>query len=371
MNQDTRDLCSPSQLNLRFHCPGSAAQYKLLPKSDVDTTSEAAERGTKLHGIVADIIGGKPLESFMETLSAGDFEAVVWCVEKCEDLFARFEEKPIIKREFQIDLSELGISGGKEGCRIDLIIVIPGVGSIIVDFKFGTGYVSPPKYNKQFQAYAWGAWKAFGGQVECVKMQPAADEGKQYMACVFDEGDFERIGAEIKDVVEKAKCENPPLIRGPHCDYLYCKAHELCPLHRQAVLEIPQGITVANHLTQISSEERALLYENLKVAMAWCDNAIKIIVALTLEEKIVVDGYMIGEGRNTYEWEDPLGAEMRLAEYAEKIGVDPNDLIEPAHLKSKSEIEKLFVGGKEIKDILQTLLVAVPGKPMLKRKKGY
>jgi len=361
--ENKHDYCSPSQLNLRFHCPGSVNLYKLLPPKTDDYTSEPASRGIKLHAVTVDVLNGVPLNSF--GLPREDELAVAWCIEKIQEVIARFadtETKPIIKKEFQIDLSSLGISGGKEGCRIDVLFVIPGIGSIIIDEKFGEGYVTTPQYNSQFKAYAWGAHNAFGGSVECIKLQPwASEEEYQYQSHLFEECDFEKIGEDIKEIVKKTKNENAPLIRGRHCDYAFCNAKEICSLHKNAVLEIPHGITVKNHLLKISPVDRASLYENLVVAKRWCDKAINTITAVAIEENLELENYIIAE-RTNYVWKDEKMAEAAIREFSK----EEIEIIEPSKLMSKSKIEKIIGKSKNAKKLLSDLLEQKPGSKYLK-----
>ena len=363
-----RDLCSPSQLNLRFHCAGSANLQKKLPASG--DKSDAAERGVLLHAVTCELLGlGKNIEAY--NLSSEDREAVEWCLQKVfTDVLSRFETPPILKREFQIDLSELGIQGGLKGCRIDQLFVIPGIGSIVIDEKFGVGYVSAPKWNWQFKAYAWGAWKAFGGNVECIKLQPAADEEKQYQSHLFESEDFEKIGSDIKAIVEATKAPDAPLIRGPHCDYLYCKCRDICPAHRQAVLEIPSGIMVRDHIRAIEPEQRRKLYENLVVAQAWCKKAVEVIGAMILDSTIEIPGYGIGEGKRSYAWADEDKAQVEIANFIMENGnEDPLQIMELSHLKSKSQIEEIIGKSKKAQELLKPLLVTVPGKPCVRALK--
>ena len=361
--ENKHDYCSPSQLNLRFHCPGSVNLQKLLPPKTDDQGSELAARGTKLHAVKVDVLNGIPIESF--NLSEEDKLAVEWCVEKTQEVIARFQDtetKPIIKKEFQVDLTPLGISGGKEGCRIDVIFVIPGVGSIIIDDKFGEGYVTTPQYNWQFKGYAWGAHNAFGGSVECIKLQPwASEEEYEYQSHLFEESEFEKIGEDITEIVNKTKNESAPLIRGRHCDYAFCKAKEICPMHKNAVLEIPYGITVKNHLLKISRQERASLYDNLIVAKKWCDKAMSTITAIAIGENIELEKYIIAE-RTIYLWKNEKLAETAIREFANK----EIEIIEPSKLMSKSKIEKIIGKSKTAKELLSDLLDQEPGNKYLK-----
>jgi Protein of unknown function (DUF2800) len=365
METQERDLCSPSQLNLRVHCPGSANLQKKLPKG-TGKASEAAARGTRLHKVFADAL--MDTRDTFADISKEDYEAVAWCIRTLqENVFSRFEGKPLLKTEYQIDLSELGIFGGTEGCRIDLFFVIPGSGCILVDEKYGIGYVTPPRWNWQFKAYAWGLHNKFGGSVEAIKLQPGAEEEKQYLSCVFEESEFEKIGDDIAQIVRATKEPDAPLIRGPHCSYLYCKCLEICPLHRQAVLEIPQGVAIAEYIARINPTQRKALYENLIIAEAWCKNAKEIISGMAINNTIEIPGYMIGEGKKTFAWADEQEALLAIQNFItdDTMG-DFNDLIEPAHLKSKSKIESIIGKGKKAKALIESLVVTIPGKLYLK-----
>jgi hypothetical protein len=358
------DICSPSQLSLRFNCPGSVNLQKIHP-IEINVATPKAERGIRLHAIEENSIDHL-------AMYGDDRSAVDWCFEQIRDkVTSRFtgtDIAPIERKEFRIDLSSLGISGGTNGCRIDQLYVIPGIGSIVIDKKFGVGYVSPPKYNWQMKAYAWGAWKAFGGSVECIILQPAAqDEEKRYQSHVFAEGDFDKIGADIAEIVNKTKPVDAPLIRGPHCSYLFCKCRNICPLWRNAVLEIPKGITVKTHLEAISPIERRGLYENMVTAQKWLENAVKTIQALAINDSLQIDGYEIGEGRKSYGWLNEQEAFNKIMQLCIDMKKEDAEIMEHAHLKSKSDVEKIIGKSKAARDLIDELIVEIPGNKCLKR----
>lgn len=364
--QPTHDYCSPSQLDLRYFCPGSVNLQKQMISTGKNVESEAASEGTKKHAFMQMWRGNKDLPQNIP-------DDVIWCLTEVLDITDPFANLPdcIILEEYQIDLSVLGISGGKEGCRIDLLIVIPGHKAIMIDYKFGSTYVPRPKYNWQMKAYAVGIFLAFGVlELEVIILQPNTSEEYQRKSDFFYIADAESFQNQITEIVAKTKQEDAPLIRGEHCTYSYCKSKDICPLWRNAFLALPTYLTVAAHIQNISPEQRKELYENVMAAEAWCKKAKDTIAAMAINDGIEIEGYEIGSGRKTRAWngsDEKIG--FMLMELAEDLG-QKFDPMNPATLKSPAEIEEQLGKSKLVKQKINPFIIYKEGKPTLKKKEA-
>lgn len=357
-----RDLCSPSQLTLRYHCPGSVRlQLSMISSGNVPVSEEASE-GLKKHDLC---------QEYFNTPGCPDTtpEDVVWVLDQAHEQYKEYAELEgtIVVKEYQIDLSDLGIHGGTEGCRIDLLFVIPGRKALIIDWKFGIGYVPQPKYNWQMKAYAAGVFRAFGViEIQVMILQPnTSDEYRIKMGYFYAE-DISEFEKGIREIVAKTKDENAPLVRGEHCVYGFCKARDICPLWRNAFLELPQHVTMAAHVLNISPKERAVLYENLRAAESFCNKARSTIEAIAINDSLDIEGYEIGEGKKSRAWGKPnetIEQALRLLSERCQMGFPIYQIISPAI------VEKIAGKSKKVKEIIDPLIIYTPGKPSLKKKK--
>lgn len=356
-----RDLCSPSQLDLRYRCPGSVRLQLSMVSSGKSAESPEAAEGTKKHDLC--------LEYFMKPGRPAEMpDDALWILERAHEialLYAEVEGTLFLK-EYQIDLSDLGILGGKEGCRIDLLIVIPGRKAVIVDYKFGVHYVPPPKYNWQMKGYAVGVFRSFGvSEIEVIILQPNIDEKYQQRSGFFYAEDISEFEKSIREIVERTKAISAPLVRGEHCVWGFCKARGICSQWRDVFLSLPIHTTIAAHIKNISPAERATLYENIKAAAAWCNTARDTIEAIAVNEGLEFEGYEIGTGRKTRTWAKPdeevEAALKRLFEIC-KSGFPIYEIVSPG------EVEKILGKSKKVKEIINPLIMYVEGKPCLKKK---
>jgi hypothetical protein len=359
------DYNSPSQLTLRYYCPGSVNLQKKLVGSGQAAVSKEAHEGTLKHALITDNRTKNSVA--LDTLSWD----VSWVLTEVNQIVLASApiDGVIVVDEYQIDLSDLGISGGKEGCRVDLSVVIPGQKAIIVDYKFGVGYVPRPKYNWQMKAYAVGVYRAFGvTEIEVIILQPNVSDEFQIKEDFFYGSEIEGFETEIKNIVDRTKDENAPLVRGDHCIYYFCKARDICPLFRNAWLELPQHTTVAAHLKNIPSIERQKLYENVLAAESWCKKARATIESIALSGEVDIEGYEIGTGRKTRDWNKPeeeiQSALTILADQTGKV----HRAVDFYTIKSPSEIEVMFGKSKLVKSIIDPLIIYKDGKPCLKKK---
>lgn len=376
ISRSGHDFCSPSTLQLRAACPGSARRLKLIEQSKpaLHETSKAASRGVRLHGLTVDILTDNLVVETFVDLTQEDKQQIKWCAKRTKEIINRLAgQNVIVIYEEQIDLSELGISGGKHGCRIDCLILIPGYGAIVIDWKFGRHWVTIPEYNLQTKAYAWGVHTAYGGDVETIILQPQSPEGREYMSCLIKDDQFKDIGEQIKQIVLNTKKPDAPLIRGPHCEEYFCSLRDsACPLWNKSLLEIPDDQNIASYFKTLSPADRKKLYEHIKTithVAKCCEETIKI---LCIDGGLEIEGYSIKDGRPDYICNDLETMINALMPYAKEKNLSENDLFNaaiPPTAKNKSDYLKMLGNKKHIRDILDTLFIKVVGRKILKRMK--
>ncbi|MBN1980532.1 MAG: DUF2800 domain-containing protein [Chitinivibrionales bacterium] len=375
ISRSGHDFNSSSKLSLRADCPGSSNLERIAEYSidQLSTSNEAADRGKKMHedGVMV-LLGKVKIEDL--DYSVEDKEQLRFVVDRTREIISRFDGTgAIVQYEVQIDLSELGISGGKHGCRIDVLIIIPGRGFVVIDWKFGKIWVEIPEYNYQIQSYSWGVWKKYGGNGEGIIIQPLSREGRDYMQCVFEEGDFEAIGARIKNIVSETKKPDAPLHRGPHCEKKFCWLRgSVCPLWKSTILEIPPGKTIGAYFESLSPASRGELKDRLEVIKHVTKHCLDVIEQLGVEHELPVNGWYIGNGKSSYVCSNLDTFKERLRPFVEAKGLTVEDLLIPPieeQAKSKSDVEKILGKVKVVAEIIKSLYTVVPGKKVLKKSK--
>lgn len=376
ISRSGHDFCSPSALPLRAACPGSARQQRITEETDliVNEISEAAARGILLHSLTENTLKNTlDVETFL-TLPEEDKQQIKWCVARTKEIIDRFKgQKIVVIYEEQVDLSELGISGGRHGSRIDCLILVPGYGAVIIDWKFGRGWVTIPEYNLQTKTYAWGVHHNYGGNVETIILQPQSPEGREYMFHTIIEDQFEGIEKRVKEIVSNAKSPNAPLVRGEHCESLFCPLRgSICPLWNRSLLEIPDKQSIATYFEILPPSDRKKLFDQIKTISHVAKHCEEVIKKMCIDGGLEMDGYEVKDSRPSYHCNDVEAIVKKLLPIAKEQGLTAEDLFLPAipeQAKNKSDYLKLLGNKKEIRDILDTLFVKVTGKKTLKRIK--
>jgi hypothetical protein len=376
ISKSGHDFCSPSKLSLRAACPGSARYERDFERSNflLPETSKAASRGQKLHSLTVGHLESKLDTEAFNALSDEDKQQVIWSVDRTKEIIDRFkEEKPIIIYEDQVDLSELGISGGIHGSRVDALILVPGYGAVVIDWKFGRMWVTNPEYNLQTKAYAWGIHHNYGGNVETIILQPQCPEGRDYMSYFIVDDQFNEIGKQIRTIVENAKKPDAPLVRGAHCEDLFCFLRgSICPLWNKSLLEIPDKSSVASYFETLSPADRKSFYDHIKTIIHVAEHCDRTIKQLCIEGGLEINGYKVTYGKPSFVCNDPEKVINKLLPFAIEKGLSKEDLLTPAvppQAKSKSDYLKLLGNKKVIRDILEEEYAKVIGNKTLKRIK--
>ncbi len=317
-----------STMARRVQCPASEKLEAKFP----DTSSKAAERGTKLHEICEAIILNKEYPQ----VSKADMEQVRWATDSAK---AKMEGASQVLTEVEIEVA--GVKG-----HADLVILFENR-AVVLDYKFGRHPISAVD-NWQLKAYAVGVSRKFNiYRVEVGIIQPAL----QYREIVvYDKDDLDDFEAEIASVVELAKQDTTP-IPGPECTW--CKAREVCPSRVGVIAGLQTSVSLPHYFKSLTPAKRADFWEKVQVAKKWIAEVEGKIVELAKDNEIA--GYEIGSGRRTRVWNLD---EEELQKNLKDLGIDPykKSLRTPADvLKENKQVESL-TAWKE-------------GNPTLKRSK--
>lgn len=359
-------MISPSNLYRRVACPASDRLERALPP---EASSEAAERGLRLHAIMArardagDAVLTKGLEG-------EDLEAVEFALETVRPLIDRaIARSALILVEEQVDLTDLGLNAelDPERCRIDLGLVIPGEAAAIIDYKFGYHPGVHPAYDWQFKAYAVAMHRNFGcPTVQVMRLQPALEGGDRIRTATFTEEDLLKFADQIKAATEA--CEDPEAlpVQGAHCRF--CAARVTCPARAGAVSYVlPPGADVGPYMASLEPSERASLMEKIQTASEWLADVQK-----QVEEFIrsggEVPGWGLVPGRAHRIWMSEEQAEQAIRKLLQESGKDPS-LSRESVLLSPAKAEKLLGKSKAIRDAMEPLALNVPGEPKVDRLK--
>jgi hypothetical protein len=378
------DINGPSQLFRRQLCPGSAQQERAfypdeIPETDnssPESIHEAAARGNLMHSETTRMIamlnqGAEIIAADVDAKLPDDDKAtVIWAAEKVKELKEAFKQKggqEIIEiNEHSLDLSHLGIIRG--GTVDYAAISMPR--ALLVDFKFGSGYVQPPKWNWQFKAYASGMARMFGvKEVTAVKLQPAKLEEDRVQEYTFVFAEIEKAEAEINDIVAETAVNGAQLVPGDQQCH-WCRARDICPARRSVVASVPSHVSVPDYLKSITAEKRGDFFSRLHIAESWIRNAIEACTYFALAENMQFEGYEKGYGRKSREWADDPAVLAKLRSLAMDNGKDPESL-EKHEIVSVAEAEKVFGKSKAMREKLAALINEVPGKEKLVKKKAY
>lgn len=376
ISRSGHDFCSPSSLPLRAACPGSARLLKDTETSETVTheTSEAAARGIVLHTLTVGYLTDCVDVTAFNSLPEEDKRQVKWCVDRTKEIIDRFKgQKIVVIYEEQVDLSDLGISGGKHGSRIDCLILVPGHGAVVIDWKFGRGWVTRPEYNFQTKTYGWGIHHNYGGNIETIILQPQSPEDRSYMSYYLTEDMFKEIETQVKEIVTRAKSLDAPLVRGTHCETYFCPLRgSVCPLWNRSLLEIPDKQSISIYFKTLSPEDRKKLYEHIKTISHVAKHCEDVIKKLCIDGGYTMEGYVIDDSKPTYYCDNTQAVIEKLLPFANKLGLNRDDLINPPvppTAKTKSDYLKLLGNKKEIRDILNEIFVKVVTGKRLKRIK--
>jgi hypothetical protein len=347
-------------------CPGSFQLEEAVEKNKPlpDVVTEYSYRGECLHTMpnviiednalfkVGDMVGiaGSEVEY---CLTNSDVEAVEYVSNEIRADKSLLDPDDTVLWEQKVDLTKYGIGNSKDGNRVDCVFLKQKTIDIY-EFKFGSGYIDEPKFNLQVIAYAIGCRDAYGTPLEGINitiLQPDAfkDEWRR-RSYSFTNEELSAWEKKIIDIIEAQKASGAPLCKGDHCGF--CKVKKMCPMHRDAFLNVPQHIAPEDYFQSIDPVRRKEFYEALLTTQSWIKSAIEACEELAIGG-VDISGYHIGTGRATRKWNVPD------TELAEKL---PSLIVEK--MMSPAEAEKQH-GKKFFRENLEQHVESIVGNPKL------
>jgi hypothetical protein len=315
-------------------CPGSV---KLVQKMPPQPSSKYASEGTLLHNVIAEVLNGKPLESFLGVRHDGIELTQELIDDKLLPALAMLDEvDPNKEMEYAVE-SRVGFEGLLDGVfgSTDLLGRI-GDRAIVLDWKFGDGVMVEAEENPQLMFYAAAAMRTpsvawvFEGatEIECIIVQPP--EIRRWTTTFDRVRFFER---ELAYAVKLSDKPTPPMAQGDHCRW--CAAKPICPLMTgvversiaQAVATLPAAqiseyLAKADQLESWISDLRAL-------ALQMMENGAKL------------PGYKLVAKRGIRKWVDEASAKAALLAHLPESEVVELSLISPAQAEKKLKKLKL------------------------------
>jgi hypothetical protein len=263
-----------SRIELASKCPGSQAH------EHVETTGEAAERGTQIHEYVAALVQDE------ESSLPPDHEAASVC--KSLDRQKLVEAaRPNASGELYTEIGfylspasltgvpgEAGVleggyhrdySGAPEGSipgTADVVFVEDGR-VVVSDWKTGSGEVPHPADNYQLRFLGLAAARAFDRNEAVIQLGRIATDGSvELRSATLEAVDLEATEKELARItrrVEQARAGAPVYREGSHCRH--CPALPHCPAiagAAQAILEGPPEELTDRHAARMWNKLQAV-----------------------------------------------------------------------------------------------------------------
>ena len=311
-------------------CPGSVNRSRGIP----DTTSEAAERGNRIHALCQLVADKKdpPADADGDELALAI--ALVRHGEALATHYGATEETPSAT-EIPQDVSCLGIE--RDG-HIDRLWILDDR-VIVLDYKTGKVQVYAEQ-NSQLAGYAIAAAEECGvSRAVCIIVQPDMDDGAIHgSAWELDEDELLFWKARLrlgKKIAEKSTA----LVPGEHCRY--CPAAPECEA-RAGILHLAISVAQADVWTLLEGMDdvqRGDLIARLTEGIAWATALLDATKEHLQVAGLNAAGYKWKKGASIRIWSDPVLAERTLLAYAATAGI-PDESIREVKLKSPAAIEK-------------------------------
>ena len=342
-------LYSPSSLERRALCPGSARMEAGLQ----DESSEAADRGSKLHGLVAAMIKGEAVSDIADVPQT-DIDACLAIAEVVKGRIVAMNN-PLIFIEVRRNMT---YHEGEKGTP-DIVLVEPFGQAYIGDYKFGSLQVTPANRNLQLLAEAISVAAEFDCNSVMVELfQPALGEPTNH---VYQADELRQYETTLKKLVQDCLAPDAPL--KPHAKACqFCKARGMCPeLKQQANLPVKveaQALTVSEIGEWLNKLEIVRIFHSALKARAFS----------ILATGGSIPGWKLKESLKDREWTEDAAREIPTLLSA--LGKAANDAYEPATLKSPAQIEKIIGKSKAVQEVMKRVTKRETGNPQLVRDNG-
>jgi CRISPR/Cas system-associated exonuclease Cas4 (RecB family) len=351
MSDEREGKISASGMNRIALCPGSFSLEATMPRE----TSEAAEKGTRIHEWIATGKGD---------LTSEEKNIAEWCIHYHKEVVETIKagEVTYVTTEKRLWFSDL-FSG-----QIDRIDHIGDEIAIVSDYKTGRMSQGAAESNFQLRAYAVLV-KANLPKLKKIYVsiiQPMTDT--PYTIAEYDEDSLLEARSEISVLVTRAYAPNANRIPSPNA-CKYCKAKSICPEAGAKVHEVAKTSPLS--ILELGDAQLAEYNDAADVAESVIE-AIRSETRRRLNAGSLIRGWELKPGRTTRSVENAdeaygaLSSVLDPSEFAQCCKVSVSQL-------EKAVVAKLQLKAKEGKDKLAELLGNVlankQGEPVMSRKK--
>lgn len=212
-----------------------------------------------------------------------------------------------ILTEHRLDMASLGFS---QGGTADVILVVPGVLVIVIDYKFGFVDQGTADEHDQLQAYAAAAAETFTApEVIVALIQPRADKGNRISLARFDADTLRANRTWTAATIRLARAENPQLNAGfTQCQH--CRALHRCQEARRFMMNAKEALETIGE--PLDADSRGELADAAKLSEKFAEVG-KGIAKAALVAGGKVTGWRLGTPRAIRSIIDPAGALDSLA----------------------------------------------------------
>ena len=345
-DQHTHSEIGGSSCARYMACPGSVKLSRGIPR---ETSSDAAEEGTKAHGLaelgLRNVLGNPSMPAPLFTDNyvplPGDRDAVLSYIDYVAGIYRGMKEKDAgvvfgIEEKFNMDTIHPQMYG-----TADFWCYSPGKQElVVVDLKFGVGVEVHAKGNKQAMFYALGVLLGIQRPVKTVRIcihQPRLPLGDKVKESIITVDDLVVFMEELKKAAYLATDgENPPLATGDHCRF--CPAIKKCPAIQGQVAKV-----TLNDVEKFKTiEEKLAVLPVLKNFIKSVESEMQ---ALAAEDRLP-EGYKKVARRGTRKWtHSQKETEWKLLKAGVEIA-EIKELVSPAQAEKRlpKEQRKLVKG---------------------------
>lgn len=289
----THTPCGPSSLERRALCPGSLAQELALGSAEEQFTPEA-ESGTQCHKAMEAYLTGADIPPLTNEENAKFQKAV----DSLESILQGDEIDPVTmttraggKVHVELRMENLPYWRGEVGTTDLVIDYLDHI--LMLDWKFGGGFVPAPKWNRQFKGYALGLWDRFGRKpIHVAAVQPEMGDQYEIVPWVYEPEEYGPFLAELHGIVDRCHREPEVLCVGKACQYCAAADAQSCPRYVEAMGLFAAPVdSLIRDLPLLTPMDRARLLTAAKAAKKASEALVQAIRSLIRETGEELPGY--------------------------------------------------------------------------------
>lgn len=339
--RDGHARLSPSSMDRWSVCAASVRLSEGIP----NTTSSYAEEGTRMHGICADVLNGKPWPAPTNISEDAEEHCRVY-TDYVQNLVKATGGKLFVEQHISAEKIDKDVFG-----TADAIVYDEKNSRLhIIDFKYGAGIAVESEGNKQMRCYALGALLTFSDfrvdEIEITIVQPRAPHtcGPIRSETLSALG-LLRFAGELRELAERTRNPKALFATGDHCRF--CPAAGICTALSAKATEL--ALTKFESKAPYVPEKLAEVLDRLPLLEDWI-KSVREFAFNELNAGKVVPHWKLVPKRAQRKWTDESVVKYNL----EALGYGILDYTE-TKLKSPAQVEKLL--GTRNKTILESLVI--------------